>query len=889
MMVRKKLAVVVAALSALQSGVVSALGLGELSLDSAINQPLAAEIKLLDTGELDASQIRISLGSKEDFERAGVSREFFLTNIRFDVKLDSSGEGKVTLTSRERVLEPYLDFIIEARWPNGRLLREYTVLLDLPVFSQAQAANIVETVAAEPKATGMGSSSPSTRASVPVNAVVAKPSRSRPESSLKDQHRVKQNETLWEIAAKARPNRAVTVQQTMVGIQKLNPNAFINSNINSLKAGTVLRLPTEQELTAIDNTTALSEVSHQNRVWQGGESVSPQTGPQLDATATSERVNKTTNTESRLSIATQEGGVGESTVQGEGKQVQALSSLQSKLDVAEEQLDKSKRSNDEMAARLNEMEAKMATVQRLLELKESQLAELQAARTDETTEGTQSKSELAPVVKPKPTAPVEKKPEESQGLLDQILASPLYIGLSLLVMALAVVIFRRRAKPSEPEAVVEEAVVPSSPVAEVAAEEVTEEPEAVASDTGTEVAEAEERVDTTADDIMDSDMLEANVGDFASQDFPDVESLVPDDSALEVVDSVSAETGDAIAEADIYIAYGRSQQAIDLLLAAIGQEPARSDLYVKLLEIYIETRDRPAFQQYYADLLALGDNAAIVQVKDMLSSIDGVADWLDDLPSDTAISLDEDLDVSLDLDLDVDGQGLESEVIDALDDNEEFSLDLELDTDDLESESDNQGADMDLSLDDELDLDLGELSETLDQAEREADFNEALESANNDVEESYTEQANDPGLDEDFDLTELNRDLNAEVLEGGLDIDVEDNLDLESELDLPSLDTAKTADTVPELVNEVSEESQDSAITIPVIDPNLFEQSDEEEPDDFFDFLAGADEIATKLDLARAYLDMGDTEGARDILDEVMSEGNDEQKQEAGSLIERID
>ncbi|MBL4826203.1 MAG: hypothetical protein JKY66_00555, partial [Spongiibacteraceae bacterium] len=105
-MVRKKLAAVVTALGVLQAGMVNALGLGELTLRSALNQPLIAEIRILNTEDLDRTQVLVDLAEAKDFKNAGVSRDFFLTNINFDVVLDGNGNGVVRLSSKEPVIEP---------------------------------------------------------------------------------------------------------------------------------------------------------------------------------------------------------------------------------------------------------------------------------------------------------------------------------------------------------------------------------------------------------------------------------------------------------------------------------------------------------------------------------------------------------------------------------------------------------------------------------------------------------------------------------------------------------------------------------------------------------------------------------------------------------------
>jgi len=119
----------------LHAGQAAALGLGEMSLNSFLNEPLDAEVSLLDTRDLTTDDIRIRLAAVEDFDRLGVDRDYFLTSIEFTVSVDpATNRGVIRLSTQEPVVEPFLDLIIEARWPSGRLLREYTVLVDPPAF-----------------------------------------------------------------------------------------------------------------------------------------------------------------------------------------------------------------------------------------------------------------------------------------------------------------------------------------------------------------------------------------------------------------------------------------------------------------------------------------------------------------------------------------------------------------------------------------------------------------------------------------------------------------------------------------------------------------------------------------------------------------------------------
>jgi pilus assembly protein FimV len=136
-MFRKRISSLLVALVALDATSALGLGLGEITLRSALNEPLKAEIRLRGTDDLGSDQIIVRLASSADFDRSGIERLYALTEMRFEVKTAASGEGVVYLRTDQPVREPYMDFLLEVRWPNGRVLREYTVLLDLPTYTTA--------------------------------------------------------------------------------------------------------------------------------------------------------------------------------------------------------------------------------------------------------------------------------------------------------------------------------------------------------------------------------------------------------------------------------------------------------------------------------------------------------------------------------------------------------------------------------------------------------------------------------------------------------------------------------------------------------------------------------------------------------------------------------
>ncbi|MCZ6712237.1 MAG: peptigoglycan-binding protein LysM, partial [Gammaproteobacteria bacterium] len=245
------------------------LGLGEIKVDSALNEKLNAQIELLDASGLQPSEILVSLASNEDFKRVGVERLFLLTDLSFEVTYDSRGAAAVAVTSSRAITEPYLNFLVEVLWPNGRLLKEYTLLLDPPTFSPAPAPTVSAPRRSETPSQSAGRivrsapSSPGTQVQITPTAQQSAP-RSRPDSEFM----TGRNDTLWVIASRTLPASTVTVQQKMLAILSLNDRAFINNNINLLKAGYLLRLPSESEARSLSEREAVAMVATQHDEWR---------------------------------------------------------------------------------------------------------------------------------------------------------------------------------------------------------------------------------------------------------------------------------------------------------------------------------------------------------------------------------------------------------------------------------------------------------------------------------------------------------------------------------------------------------------------------------------------------------------------------------------------
>ena len=253
-----------------------ALGLGDITIHSALNQKLNAEIELLETRGMSENEIVAQLATADDFKRVGIERFFFLTALQFHVEMRDQDHAILRVTSAQPITEPYLNFLVQVIWPSGRLLKEYTVLLDPPTYKDQPAPAVASPGRSDPGGgpAGRVERTP-TRPDSQVSLSSA-PRSTQPDTQSPPQDRLTgdtygvtdRDDTLWKIAQRARRGEGLSVQQNMLAIARLNPEAFIGGNINLLKAGYTLRLPTEADVQAIPSAEAVSEVAAQNQAWE---------------------------------------------------------------------------------------------------------------------------------------------------------------------------------------------------------------------------------------------------------------------------------------------------------------------------------------------------------------------------------------------------------------------------------------------------------------------------------------------------------------------------------------------------------------------------------------------------------------------------------------------
>jgi pilus assembly protein FimV len=265
-----------------------ALGLGDIRLSSALNEPLRAEIELLSASPDELANIKVQLASADTFERYGIDRPVFLTRLQFVINKSGRVDGNtISIRSVEPIREPFVTFLVEASWSRGRLLREYTLLLDPPTFAPPPVAESTQAVTAPARSAPADSGvieRPAT-ARTPSQPPQSAPTRtapdtsSRPSSGAMPEPRsfdttpggevvVQRGDTLWGIAQRVRPDSGLTMNQTMLAIFEANPQAFAG-NINRLSAGASLRIPSADDIYRISRGDAQSEVMRQNQAWGG--------------------------------------------------------------------------------------------------------------------------------------------------------------------------------------------------------------------------------------------------------------------------------------------------------------------------------------------------------------------------------------------------------------------------------------------------------------------------------------------------------------------------------------------------------------------------------------------------------------------------------------------
>jgi len=581
-----------------------ALGLGDIRLDSALNEPLDAEIALLSVTPEELESLRVGLASAETFGRYGIDRPVFLTRIDFDVVRRGSGYV-IDVTSEQPVTEPFVTFLVEANWSRGRLLREYTVLLDPPTFAPPPATQETQAVDAPRQA------APADRGRI------ERPAARQPDRPAADDapagafdtaaggdYRVARGDTLWRIAEELRPDERLSMNQVMLAIYEANPQAF-DGNINRLRANASLSIPSADDIYRIARGDALAEIRRQNEAWTGA----PQ--PTLTLVAPDER-----QTDYTGAAGQDEAAADRPLAAGAEQRIrqleQTITEQESLLEIRDNELAELRQE----LQRLREERAAAATAEPAEPVADEMPAEEPAVEADEifvedepaTAAGEPAAEDAADTATeaeptPAPVAPTRREAPEP-GLVDRILGVLTgfwgIVGAALLVVLALLAWFARRAssrgEDAETTGVWEALDADEEADRESAAS--TERLRAMARDEDESIVVVEQ----DSGDTLGGDTVETpRAAEFDDEDESGQSGIrqAPEPASFE--DTFSSETAinldqsDPIAEADFHMAYGLYDQAADLVNGALAVEPDRGDLLAKLCEIYFVWGNRDAF------------------------------------------------------------------------------------------------------------------------------------------------------------------------------------------------------------------------------------------------------------------------------------------------------
>ncbi len=615
-------------MAALASGASHAVGVGDISVKSALNQPLEAEIELLGVTARDREQLTVVVAPRDVFDRMGIERSPLVDQLRFQVIEKPDGRMVVMVSTPGELQEPFLNFLIEANWPTGRLLREFTVLLDPPKLTEekAQTPQAPETQAPQEIAAALPPPAPAPAPKAeqippPPPPIVEEPKESErvtvapevvPEaapiiaSSELQYGPVKSKEYLWNIADKMRPKN-VHVSQMMLALLRDNPQAFIGNNINRLKEGQVLRVKDTAQMESVGVDEAIAEVERQYQEWltfrQGR--LGRHKATQLAADTKSANAEEGADAPAKKPPA---GGVRKSakgtrlelvtpknkptTAQAESERAAArqaakeLDKMRGELNQAASNLDRMRSDNKNKKTQLSSLEKQISDMQLLIALKDQELHLLQQRMRDhgiDPEEGAFKGREETPL-----------------GSLD------LSVGADKKAPALDKSA-KEKAEPAQPTA---------KDVAKPAPSSVLTNPwfwlglgaSLVSIGFGfwwwrgrkDQMQPWSPEADAAPEDTLATTIQKGRT-----------KPIVIDDSAIVVDSAETASSGvvtkhenDPLSEAEVYLTYGRYQKAKEVLRSAIQSDPDRHELKLKLLETFYFAEDHVGFEKQAEELYA---------------------------------------------------------------------------------------------------------------------------------------------------------------------------------------------------------------------------------------------------------------------------------------------
>lgn len=790
------------------------------------------------------------------------------------------GSVVIKLSSREALKEPFLGLLLEVSWPKGSLYREFSVLVDPPeVYEQATVpvVNLPERFDTPPVYPSPGET-----------AVSDSPRKIRRSTEDTDSYGpTTRRDTLWKIAEQTGRQYGVSVEQMMIALYRENPRAFFKENINALKAGKTLKIPPQEAIVKLSRKQALAEYDRQTEIWKNRSAPAPVETAQATSQETDEKRDQAIDNQLTL-VAPAEAAVSENAVIIPGQEQTAAE--QNGTQTASKTVGDSSGNNSSetgtgtnsdiaaLQSKMLEMQQQLAKMQEVMALKDQQIAALQhsaepkpAAPTPAQAAPQPAESVSSAVTQPaaqtppanqqpvvgttpaQKVPPKTKRPPVQQPSAQNAAASDsgsFYLtasGIGFTLLSGMVWLWWRKRK-TDAKTDTESMFAPSI---------ITRAVDAGSSNRSAAPAAAQSIDDSNiyqVDSVGESSFL----SEFTPSDF----------------DAFDTDQGeiDPVSEADVYLAYGRYQQAEDLMRQAILDQPNRDECKLKLLEIFFASENGKGFDAYAMDLAAAGkqdDKGFWEKVAEMGRELCPGSTLFAAGEKRTSIRTEkEDEQPAVQL-----NKNVESD-LSALDVSDVMELDGPVfDTAPLMDSSATDSAKFESGVAD-FDFSLSDLADHFDREDTQAN-NEALDF---DLDSISTLRADSPagGRDENpaeslIEAEESNKDFDFNLLDFTLE---------------PRKSSKESSDAfAPDLTagKESSDQAQESLALDGDFNFNFDLSEEEAKHGEFFGVsdLTDMDEFETKLDLARAYLDMGDEASAKEIVEQVIEKGSEEQKKMA--------
>jgi len=796
-----------------------AAGLGKLTVISGLGEPLNAEVELLSTTKDELSSLTAQIAPNETFSEQGLERASILSAVRIDVSQRPNGTPVLKLSSSQPINDPFLDMLIQVEWSSGRLLREYTALLDPPGYNGGQSANA--------PAAQLPSTKSQTAPAVPGSSSETLPRKGKAHGTSTSkasepamgaqggEHVVQKGDTLHAIAAQSQMD-GISLEQMLVGLYRANKDAFAGNNMNRLKVGQIIRVPDQAELQSVSQQEAAKEIRVQTANWNAYRSklagIAESTAPgkeesssqvasgKISAPAEDKSAAPAPGPRDVVKLSKSESAAAAKTDQEAAKRISAL----------QEDAIAREKALKEADSRVASLEKQLQDMQKLLDLKSKALAEAQnGAKPPEAAVKEQLKPAPAPEPKaetpptPPVAAPEAPKPEVQPGepkpkkivrpvpapalpepsLIDTVLDNPLFLaagggGLIALLGGAWLLMRNKRKKglDSFEQGILTTGGLKSNTVF------------------GNTVGGT---VDTGTTSFLTDFGQGANAGMIDTNDV------------------------DPIAEAEVYMAYGRDVQAEEILKDAISKDPKRYELHLKLLEIFAHRKDTAAFETLAGELYAAvgASDPMWAKAAELGRALDSANPLYGSVPEAAAVE-------SPTEPVDFEATMIQQAPAAPTDDlelgvgNEGSTLDFSLDA------PEENNAQETPEVDNTLDFDLGSLETPAETPVAESeeslpDLNASLAELDADLAESAPPAPNEPqaetgaGLDFEFDLPEPAVEENAQLDVADLGMDVgsestqmpeatDDNV-AEISLDLPDLEMPALETPAGDAAESVSE------------------------------------------------------------------------------------